>query len=100
MTTTAWRLVPAEPDQAWTDSFAARGPRIGSFGATIRAVLATAPQPSFNIVEALRDVRAALAFLPPADPAVIGLDRLISLVTAGDACDDAPARAADTTGDR
>ncbi|MDF2861388.1 MAG: hypothetical protein K0S02_1660 [Achromobacter mucicolens] len=30
MTTTTWRLVLAEPDQAWTDAFAARGPHLGS----------------------------------------------------------------------
>ncbi|MEN4919405.1 hypothetical protein ABE485_12085 [Achromobacter spanius] len=100
MTTTTWRLVPAQPDQGWIDTFAARGPRIGTFGATIRAVLDTAPLPDFNLVQALRDVRAALAFLPAADPAVIGLDRLISSVTTGGACDDAPPRAADTNGDR
>lgn len=99
MTTTTWRLVPAEPDQVWIDTFAARGPRIGSFVATIRAVLDTAPNPAFDVVEALSEVRAALAFLPAADPAVAGLDRLISTVTGTDACDDAPARAADT-GDR
>lgn len=98
-TITKWRLVPAEPDQAWTKAFAARGPRIGTFGATIRAVLDTAPQPAFDVVKALRDVRAAVAFLPAADPAVSGLDRLISLVIASDACDDAT-RAEDTNGDR
>lgn len=99
MTTTTWRLVPAEPDQVWIDTFAARGPRIGSFGATIRAVLDTAPKPVFDLVEALREVRAALAFLPAADPAVAGLDRIIRSVTGTDACDDATVRAADS-GDR
>lgn len=99
MTTTTWRLVPTEPDRAWTDAFATRGPRIGTFGATIRAVLDTAPKPAFDVVEALREVRAALAFLPATDPAVAGLDRLISTVTGTDACDDALVRTADT-GDR
>lgn len=100
MTKTTWRLVPTEPGRAWTDAFAARGPRIGTFGATIRAVLDTAPHPGIDVVEALRDVRAALAFLPASDPAVVGLDRLISSITAGDACDGAPARTAHSNGDR
>lgn len=100
MTATTWRLVPTEPDQAWADAFAARGPRIGTFRATIRAVLDTAPKPAFDVIEALRDIRAALAFLPAADPAVNGLDRLISAVTGADACDDATAPAADSNEDR
>jgi len=93
-TSTTWRLVPAEPDQAWTDSFAARGPRIGTFGATIRAVLDTAPAPAFDILGALSEVRASLAFLPATDAAVSGLDCLITAITATGECDCAPKRAA------
>lgn len=92
--TTKWRLVPAEPDQDWTDAFAARGPRIGTFASTIRAVLDTAPQPAFDILGALREVRASLAFLPAADAAISGLDCLISAITAAGECACAPKRAA------
>lgn len=76
-TTTAWRLVPAAPDQDWTNAFAARGPRIGTFGATIRDVLDTAPGPVFALADELQAVRAALAFLPDSDAAVSGLDRIL-----------------------
>jgi len=76
-TTTTWRLVPSEPDQDWTDAFAVRGPRIGSFDATIRAVLDTAPAPGFALVTELQAIRATLAFLPTSDAAVSGLDRVI-----------------------
>lgn len=76
-TTNKWRLVPVEPDQAWTDAFAARGPRIGSFSSNIRAVLDTAPAPGFTLVTELQAIRAALAFLPAGDAAVSGLDRII-----------------------
>ncbi len=86
-----WKVVPAEPTSSWTNAFAARGPRIGTFDTTIRDVLATAPAPAFDLQEALQEVRAALAFLPPADAAVAGLDRIIAIfgTAAGGAQDDA-----------
>lgn len=74
---TNWQLVPAAPTQDWTNAFAARGPRIGTFDKTIRDVLATAPAPNVDVVQELQAVRAALAFLPPGDAAVVGLDRVI-----------------------
>lgn len=86
-TTNKWRLVPAEPDQAWTDAFAARGPRIGSFVSTIRAVLETAPAPAFDLLGTLQDVRASLAFLPAADAAITGLDRIMQAVAPLDAAE-------------
>lgn len=84
-TTTAWRLVPAQPGQDWTDAFAARGPRIGSFVSTIYAVLDTAPAPSFDLLRALREIRSSLAFLPAADAAITGLDRILQAVAPQDA---------------
>ena len=84
-----WKLVPAEPTSSWTNTFAARGPRIGTFDTTIRDVLATAPAPEFDLHQALQDVRAALAFLPPADAAVAGLDRIIAIFGAATAVIDA-----------
>lgn len=75
--TTTWQLVPAAPTQQWAEAFAARGPRIGTFDATIRDVLATAPAPGIDVLEALQAVRTALAFLPASDTAVAGLDRVI-----------------------
>lgn len=86
-TTTTWRLVPSEPDQDWTNAFAARGPRIGTFGATIRDVLDTAP--GFALRNELKTIRAALAFLPTNDAAVSGLDRIIGKLD--DASDHTPA---------
>lgn len=74
-----WKLVPAEPTSNWTNAFAARGPRIGTFDTTIRDVLETAPAPAFDLQQALQGVRAALAFLPPADAAIAGLDRIIAI---------------------
>lgn len=85
MTTTTWRLVPAQPDQVWIDTFAARGPRIGSFGATIRAVLDTAPAPAIDLSRTLLEIRSSLAFLPAADAAISGLDRILQAVAPQDA---------------
>ena len=85
MTTTKWRLVPTAPDQAWTDAFASRGPRIGSFGATIRAVLDTAPAPALDLARTLQEVRASLAFLPAADAAITGLDHIMLTIAPQDA---------------
>ncbi|GEM_PF-6441413 len=84
-TITKWRLVPSKPDQDWTDAFATRGPRIGSFDATIRAVLDAAPSPGFELVTELQAIRAALAFLPATDAAVSGLDRIIAALSIHDA---------------
>ncbi|MBD9433213.1 hypothetical protein IB257_25020 [Achromobacter sp. ACM03] len=97
-TTTVWKLVPAAPNQDWTNAFAARGPRIGTFDTTIRDVLTTAPAPAFNLQDALQGVRAALAFLPPGDAAIAGLDRIIAIFGAapGGAEDDTPARTGNT----
>lgn len=93
-----WKMVPAEPTIGWTNAFAARGPRIGTFDTTIRDVLATAPAPAFDLQQALRDVRAALAFLPPTDAAVAGLDRIIAIfgTAAATAQDDTLARTGNT----
>lgn len=93
-----WKVVPAEPTSNWTNAFAARGPRIGTFDTTIRDVLATAPAPAFDLQQALQGVRAALAFLPPADAAIAGLDRIIAIfdTAAGCAQDDTQARTSNT----
>ncbi|ASC68626.1 hypothetical protein B9P52_32045 [Achromobacter denitrificans] len=91
---TSWQLVPAAPTQDWTNAFAARGPRIGTFDTTIRDVLATAPAPDVDVVQELQAVRAALAFLPPGDAAVAGLDRIIH------ALDVEPNRASAAQGDQ
>lgn len=97
-TTTVWKLVPVAPNQDWTNAFAARGPRIGTFDTTIRDVLSTAPAPAFDLQDALQGVRAGLAFLPPGDAAIAGLDRIIAIFGAapGGAEDDTPARTGNT----
>jgi hypothetical protein len=88
-----WKMVPAEPSSNWTKAFAARGPRIGTFDTTIRDELATAPAPAFDLQQALQGVRAVLAFLPPGDAAIAGLDRVIAHLGAQSAGDDACNRA-------
>lgn len=100
---TTWQLVPAAPNQEWAEAFAACGPRIGTFDATIRDVLATAPAPGIDVLEALQTVRAALAFLPANDTAVAGLDRVIAALegnadAAGGAAVSTEARTGNTAG--
>lgn len=93
-----WKVVPTEPTSNWTNAFAARGPRIGTFDTTIRDVLETAPAPAFDLQQALQGVRAALAFLPRTDAAVAGLDRIIAIfgTAAATAQDDTLARTGNT----
>ncbi|MGE8688585.1 MAG: hypothetical protein ACN6PJ_15685 [Achromobacter sp.] len=79
---TTWQLVPAAPTQDWTNAFAARGPRIGTFDTTIRDVLATAPAPGVDVLQDLLAVHASLAFLPPADAAIAALERIIGMLSA------------------